>query len=255
MVRNRRRPLMALVATAMLCGRGVGAQPGEGEGWGSVVAEVNGVQITREALAHQLVDSFGRQALVSMIEQVVVSLEAKSQGIRVTPEEARAAAAGEAEGRIGRRAKTLGMTTEQYGKALEAGGRSLDDLRDAARTSLERVMLAELLARKLLRRSVTITDEQMRQRYDLEYGPKVRVRHIEVATRADAREALRELRAGASLDALARKMTLDTASRSHGFEIRPAPSPKSRIGRRALSLRPGERAVVIVRRAVASMVA
>jgi len=231
---------MALVAAGQ-----TGAEDGPGQAsWESPAAEVNGKVVTRGDVGRYLLKAFGREWLRTMLAREAVRLEAAAQGEACAPGEARARAEREFDAHIFRRAKDRNVTVDEYVQALAAQGRDVRQAREEFIQDSMSILETEALAEKLLRKDVTVSEEELKAAYEENYGPILRVRHIQLATLAEAMEVFGALEKGAGFAALAEERSLDKGSRKNGFELTPPPSSSSEIGRRARSLTPGKRAVV-----------
>ena len=211
----------------------------------AVVAKVGERELTREELAAVAVSLVRRQALEALISHEVVRQEAKRQGVTATREEIDAYT----EKRIGEelqamarrlRLKDVAALGEHLGKSAVG----LAEVRRSAEATIRPFGGPELLARKLLRRTIEISDGELRAGFEREYGPKARIRQIVVRTRVEAENVIRKLKMGLAFDRLAKEVSLDRVSRPRGGELPPIPL-SSRLGESAFRLNPGEISDVI----------
>ena len=238
--------IAALALLAALAGKPGTAQaaPRDQAEWDSPVAVVNGEAITRADLAYFLLAVQGDDWLRAAALRKAVSQEAEERGLEITPDEIEQHVSTSVEARLQSLAKTYGMSPEEHAQALRMAGQDVDAIRASLRAVVERTAEAEMLAESLMRSDIVVTEDDVRRAFEEEYGPKVRVRHIELASIGDAMEVSQALERGAGFDRLAEDRTLDRPSRQRNFEMLPSPSPTSAIGRRAASLEPGRRAIV-----------
>ena len=205
-----------------------------------VVASVNGVQLKRDQLAALAIGMYGRQVLESLISQEVVRQEANRQGISVAHEEVEAYVKMRVEEQINNMAKRMRCKDmADLDKILRVRGLSVEELRADAETSLRRFVGPELLARKLVRQTIKVTDADVHAEFDSRHGPKAKVLQIVVQTRPEAKEVIEKLSMGADFAKLARELSVDRVSRRVGGEIPPLPR-NSALGQVAFRLKPGQ---------------
>ena len=66
-----------------------------------------------------------------------------------------------------------------------------------------------------------ISEDNLKEAFSIEYGEKVRVRHIQVANLREAAEARRRIDGGEAFEKVARELSRNNVSRQIGGEIRP----------------------------------
>jgi len=205
-----------------------------------IVAEVNGVRLTREQLGGLTVSLYGRSAMNALIAGELVRQEARKRGVSVTREELEAYAAELA-------AKELDFLARKSGfdsfAQLEASGREppgeLAKMRVSAERRIRALAGVELLTRKLVRRTISITPEEVRKAYERQYGPRAEILQIVLDTREEALAARRKLQLGADFAKLAREISTDHISGASDGKMPPVPRA-SELGQVAFSLAPGE---------------
>ena len=74
----------------------------------------------------------------------------------------------------------------------------------------------ELLAKKVMEKTITITEEELQKTYDQVYGEKIEASQIVFKTRREAEEALKKLKSGADFATLAKNESIDRASAIRG---------------------------------------
>lgn len=67
---------------------------------------------------------------------------------------------------------------------------------------------AEILAEKIIKQTIKITDEELHEAYEEELGEKILARQIVFRTLKDAEETLERIRTGADFEALAKRSLL-----------------------------------------------
>jgi parvulin-like peptidyl-prolyl isomerase len=146
-----------------------GAQQGPPSSDGSldknVVAEVNGVLITRQQLAEELIARKGRSQLDALVKRTLIEQAAQKRGISVTDKEVQA---------------------EVLQQMRAAAASNLADFEQSMlrpmKTNLlewrEDVVRPQLLIRKMAEAQLNVTDEDLRREFACHYGPKVVCRII-----------------------------------------------------------------------------
>jgi len=205
----------------------------------AVVAEVNGVRLTREQLGALAVNLYGRSTMNALIAGELVRQEARKKGVSVTRDEIKTYAKELA-------AKELDFLARQSGfdnfAQLEASGREppeeLAKLRQSAERRIRPLAGPELLTRKLVRRTITIIPEEVRTAYERRYGPRAEILQIVLDSREDALAAERQSKLGADFAKLAREISTDRISGASGGKMPPIPRA-SELGQVAFGLTPG----------------
>ena len=175
----------------------------------SVVAEVNGVKITKEELALECLKMHGREAVEEMIGLALVMQECKRLNITVTDEEAKE--------EIKRFASRFNVPVEQWIEVVKKE-KGLSYEQYAAQMK-QRVGL-----KKIAGQSVQVTNEEINRKLDSMYGPGVLVRQIVLFDKAKAEVVLRELQANPTKEnfiSLAKQRSDDEISASAGGLIPP----------------------------------
>jgi len=205
-----------------------------------VVAAVNDKELTREELADLTINLYGQVVLEQLIQQEVVRQEAEKQGVTATPEEISAFTKERVELEIRDLARRLGLKeTDDAETQLEKLGTSVEQLSESARKRLEPHVWYEIVSRKLLRREIEITEQDLREEFKARFGAKVRVRQVVLASREEAEKVLNKLRMGAEFDKIAQELSIDRITRSRGGEM-PALPVGSEVGQAVAALKPGE---------------
>jgi len=205
-----------------------------------IVAEVNGVQLRREQLAALAVGLHGRESLESLITQELVRQEARKRGVVVTEEEIASYTMERAEQELLRMIRKLGFKdAEDFKVQSKAGDKLLAELQQEAAKSIRPFVGPELLARKLVRQRINVSDDAVRAAYSRRYGPRVEVLQIVLNTRKEAEQVLAKLKLGAEFAQVAREMSRDSVSAPEGGKIPPLPLA-GKLGAATEGLKPGE---------------
>lgn len=173
-----------------------------------VMAVVNGQDIRREALAAACADRFGEEVLESLVNKRLILHHCRNRGIEVTDQEINA--------EVDRMAKRFKIGREQWLAMLERE-------RGINEQQYKRDILWPTLAlRKLAADQLTVSDQQLREAYESQFGEAVKARLIVVPDREQAEQLHRQL-----LDRpedfarLAMKYSQDINSASIGGLIQP----------------------------------
>ncbi|TCZ78806.1 hypothetical protein E0485_06940 [Paenibacillus albiflavus] len=170
-----------------------------------VVATVNGDKITRQELNEYMTSKAGEQVLSNMINERLIDQEAKKAGITVTDAAVDAEVA----------KMTESYSQDQLDYNLAQAGMTMSDLKTQLRT--------ELKIRGILEPTITITDDDMKQRYDEDKDyyktpEQVKASHILVDKQEDAEAILKDLKGGADFATLAKEKSKD-GSASQGGDL------------------------------------
>lgn len=166
-----------------------------------VIARVNGQPVSEQEWVDTCKRVAGPSILQVMINHVVVRQAAQALGIAVSDEEAEAeylkavSSAGGFEGLMAN---------------LAESGEALQDYKTRLRTNT--------LLRKLIEKSVVVTDDELRKVYLERYGRKAEVQVIVTQTQPDADSIVNRCRKGADFGTLASQESVDEfTGRNHGF--------------------------------------
>ncbi|MDG3003413.1 peptidylprolyl isomerase [Paludisphaera mucosa] len=167
------------------------------------IAIVNDQVISRQQLADECVARKGKEILETLINRSLIEQALKAQKKEVTAAE------------IDQEIDTVAV---RFGIGREAWLRTLDKERGISPFQYARDVIYPALAmRKLCEGRVQVTDEDLKQAFDAQYGDKLRCRLIMVDKLAKAQdiwEALRKNPGG--FEKMAQEQSMDLASRSLG---------------------------------------
>ena len=206
----------------------------------NVVAIVNGQKITKQELYNLLTATYGEDALDVLIRRTLIYQTAEKAGITATSAEVESELKKlintEIEGLM--RAYRI-KDKADLDKELAKVDSNLAQLEEKLSKKMRRQAEIELLAKKVMEKTITITEEELQKTYDLVYGEKIEASQIVFKTRREAEEALKKLKSGADFATLAKNESIDRASAIRGGKMQPF-SPKDGIGAQVAHLKVGE---------------
>ncbi len=173
-----------------------------------VMAVVNGQDIRREALAAACVDRYGEETLEGLVNKRLILHHCKNRQIEVTEQEI--------EAEVDRMAARFKIGRAQWLDMLERerGVNAQQYKRD--------ILWPTLALRKLAAKDLVVTDQQLQEAYEAQFGPAMKCRLIVVADRAQAEGLRRQLVDNpADFARLAMQNSQDVNSASIGGLIQP----------------------------------
>lgn len=199
-----------------------------------VMAIVNGQDINRRDLENACAERFGEDVLESMINKRLILHHCQKRGITVTK--------AEVEAELVRIAKRFKLDREHYLELLtnERGITEAEYKRD--------ILWPTIALRKLASNELAVTDEELRQEYESQYGPSVQARIIVLDDAARAQQVQQQLSTNPDDFArVAMSESIDVNSRSIGGLIQPIRPHvgDEAIERAAFSLEPGQISAVV----------
>ncbi|TWU54050.1 Foldase protein PrsA precursor [Candidatus Brocadiaceae bacterium B188] len=206
----------------------------------NIVAVVNGQKIPKQELYTLLIDTYGEDALDVLIRRTLILQAAEKEGIKITDTEIEQ----KLEALINNEIEGLLRTYQikdraDLEKELAKVGSSLENVKKKMSTRMRKQAEVELLAERLMEKTITVTDEDLQKAYDLQYGEKIEASQIVFRTRREAKDALKKLQAGADFATLAKNESVDRISAARGGKMQPF-SPKDGIGADVAHLKVGE---------------
>jgi len=208
-----------------------------------VVAVINGEEISRDTLANVLININGAEGLERIIRRTLVKQEANKRNLTITGEEIAERVELHINAQIQQQMKQGGLKDEQdLKRELEKAGMTLEKYRTniAKMFKLTNGQIeAELLAEKIIRETVKITNEELHEAFEEQLGEKILARQIVFRSNRDAEKALERLKSGANFESLAKKESIDRNSASRGGRMRPF-GPEGVMGKAVASLKNGE---------------
>lgn len=174
----------------------------------SVMAVVNGQDISRDALGTACVERFGKDVLEGIVNKRLIMHHCRNRNIEVTDQEVDA--------EIDHMAKRFKIGREQWVQMLERerGINAEQYKRD--------ILWPTLALRKCAAKDLDVTDAQLNERYEAQYGPAVKCRLIVVGDRKLAEQLHRQLTdRPEDFARLAMQNSVDVNSASIGGLIQP----------------------------------
>ena len=213
-----------------------------------VVAVINGEEISRDTLANVLININGAEGLERIIRRTLVKQEANKRNLTITGEEIAERVELHINAQIQQQMKQGGLKDEQdLKRELEKAGMTLEKYRTniAKMFKLTNGQIeAELLAEKIIRETVKITNEELHEAFEEQLGEKILARQIVFRSIRDAEKALERLKSGANFESLAKKESIDRNSASRGGRMRPF-GPEGVMGKAVASLKNGELSEIV----------
>ncbi len=172
------------------------------------LATVNGEAITRQEVSQQCMRRFGKEVLESIVNKMMVFNECKRQGIVITEQDVN--------DDIVKSAKAFGMSGERYVKLICSRRNITED-----RLKNE-IVWNELALRRLAESQIKVSPEELNERMEFEFGPKVQVREISVGSQEKAEQILQAVQNDpASFERLAKQHSVNPNSAAMGGLLPP----------------------------------
>jgi len=195
----------------------------------SVLAVVNGEQVTRQQLAQECVRRYGAEVLETMVNKQLILSACQQRGITIPP--------AEIEAEINRRAEEFGLSIDRWLQMLH------EERQITPQQYSRDIVWPALALRKLAANQTQVTQAEIEKVLDSELGPRVQVRLISLATQEQAEEVrARAVESPDLFQKLARDYSQDKNSASIGGLIMPIRRHLGNpvVERAAFSLREGE---------------
>ncbi|HEX8324675.1 MAG TPA: peptidylprolyl isomerase [Tepidisphaeraceae bacterium] len=207
-----------------------------------VIAVIGTTQIKRSALVTPLMEAYGFNLLMLIVQRDMARDACAQQGIVVSPSDVK----WEHDWTINQMFPTL-APTEDRDKILEQF-LAQPKPRDQTTTRAEFDVIIDTNAhlRKLVEPSISrgVNDELLQQQFDEAYGSQVKVRHIVVANPQEATDVRRRLDGGEDFATVARQISRDPQTKRLGGELAPFGLNNTRLPenfkRVAFAMKPGE---------------
>jgi parvulin-like peptidyl-prolyl isomerase len=173
-----------------------------------VMAVVNGEQITTTQLGHECMRRYGEEVLDSLVNRQLIAQACAQQGIRISESDI--------DYEINATAKKFGLTVENWiGLLKEERGVSIEQYR-------QEIIWPTIALRRLASSRTEVSEEEIKQAIETEYGPRVKVRVICTSKDKSAREALAAAKANpGEFSELSKKYSEDPNIASVGGMIPP----------------------------------
>ncbi|MEK6636218.1 MAG: peptidylprolyl isomerase [Planctomycetota bacterium] len=206
----------------------------------NIVAIVNGQKVPRQELYELLVDTYGDDALDVLIRRTLIYQAAAKEGISATNSELNQKLKILINGEIDGLMRTYRIKDRaDLEKELTKIDSSIAQLEEKLSKKMRKQAEVEVLAEKVMTKTVTVTEEELKKVYDQEYGEKIEASQIVYNTRSDAEDTLKKLKSGADFATMAKNDSIDRVSAAKGGKMQPF-SPKDGIGTQVANLKVGE---------------
>lgn len=206
----------------------------------NIVAIVNGQKVTKQELYNILVDTYGDDALDVLIRRTLIYQAAAKEGVSAASSEVNQKLKTLVNGEIDGLMRTYRIKDKaDLEKELTKIDSSIAQVEEKLSKKMRRQAEVEVLAEKVMTKTVTVTEEDLKKVYDQEYGEKIEASQIVFQTRNDAEEALKKIKSGADFITVAKNESIDRVSAAKGGKMQPF-SPKDGIGTQVASLKVGE---------------
>lgn len=206
----------------------------------NIVAIVNGRKIAKQELYNLLIDTYGEDALDVLIRRTLIYQMAEKEGVKATSTEVEQKLKAFVDSEMDGLMRTYRIKDKaDLEKELAKAGSSLTQVEEKMFKKMKRQAEVELLAEKLMTKTIVITDEELQKAYDQEYGEKIEAGQIVFRTRREAEDALKKLQSGADFATLAKNESIDRVSAARGGKMQSF-SPKNGIGLEVAHLKKGE---------------
>ncbi len=213
-----------------------------------VVAVVNGQELSRNELADLLVGMYGREGVDRLIRRTLIKQEAKRLNIKVNKDETAERKELIVKGETQRQMKKNGLKDEEdLKRELEKAGATIEQYQKSIIKKYESAIGevgTMLLAEKIIKKTINITDEELNEAYEEQFGERIIARQIVLRMKRDAEKMLKRIKTGADFEALAKKESIDRASASRGGRMRPF-GPHGILGKATAKLKKGEISEII----------
>ena len=167
-----------------------------------------GVTIDREELATPLIETYGLNLLMLRIQLVVARHDAEAAKVSVTPEDV-----------ANERATTIknlfsNAEPKDYAQLLP----QFLQQQNMSMAQFDIVVETNAILRKIAQPLCAgkVSDANIKQAFDLQYGAKVQIRDIKVSRLLDAQKAKDLLAQGVSFEKVAKEMSIDPQTRDLG---------------------------------------
>ncbi len=197
---------------------------------GKILAKVNNESITYDVVASYSVERHGAEILDNLINRLIIQQECDRQGVTVKQ--------GEVE-------QEVAETAEKFNLPLDTWYQMLASERGLTKDQYHKDIIWPMIAlKKLAGKSIQVTEKEMQEGFERDYGPRVKARMIIVEGNIrQATEVWNKCEAApGEFDRIAREHSTDPNSRPLGGVIPPirkhGGSPT--VEAEAFKLRPGE---------------
>lgn len=172
------------------------------------LAIVNGQEVSRNQVAQECMRRFGKEVTEDIVNKILVLQQCQRSGVVITEKDVN--------NDIIAKAKKFGLSAERYIETIcSRRNLSLDRLKND-------IIWHELALRKLAGQNTNVSPQEINERMDTEFGPRVQVRQIVVDSVAQANQIRAQAVANPeSFERLAKTMSIDLNSKSIGGLLPP----------------------------------
>lgn len=194
-----------------------------------VLAVVNEKEITRQQVANECLRRFGEEAIEDIVSKYLITKELEQNNIVITEKDVNDGIAAEA--------KTYGLSAERWIEAISSERNlTIDQIRND-------YIWRKLALRALAFNQIEVTDAEIQEQLEFEFGPRVQVRQIVVDTKAEIDQIMATLKtAPEEFERLAKRYSVDANSASMGGLLPPVRqnSGFAEFEKVAFALEPGQ---------------
>lgn len=193
------------------------------------LAVVNGHPITRQQVATECLRRFGADVLEDIVNKYLVSVECQKNGINITE--------GDINNEIAAEAKKLGWSAERWLEVISTNRElTVDQIKND-------YVWNKLALRSLVANNIQVSQAELDEQMEFEFGAKVQVRQIVIDTADEANQIMSAAKENpADFERLAKQYSVDTNSASIGGLLPPVRrnSGLPQFETVAFSLQPGQ---------------
>ncbi len=193
------------------------------------LAVVNGQPVTRQQVAHECMSRFGEDVIEDIVNKVLVLEECRKKGIVISEQDI---------------ANDISAEAKQFGMSAERWLKLISSKRDMSVDRIKNDYIWNKLAlRRLVAGSIQVTQEELQERMEFEFGSKVQVRQIVLDTQDRALEILAAAKGNPeNFERLAKQHSIDPNSKAIGGLLPPVRrnSGLPEFEQVAFSLEPGQ---------------
>jgi foldase protein PrsA len=194
-----------------------------------VIATVQGDVITRKDLEPVLMEGYGLNALLVLVQLDLAEQEAARQHVAVTPDDLANERAITLDnlGRATEQIENSGQpTTQPQTLSAELENQLLDQWlaqQHVSRAEFDVILKVNAYLRKMaaLKVNANLTEDEIRRQFNVMYGEKVVVHYIVCNNMSEVADVRRDLAAGKSFEDVARLRSLDRRTAALGGELPP----------------------------------
>jgi len=140
----------------------------------NVVAIVDGESISRDHLGRECLRRYGKDVIEGVVNKQLIAYECQKRGVKITDKDI--------DEEVSRMASKFGLARDQYLKMLEQERNiKVDQYKNE-------IIWPMLALKQLAADQIQVTDQDLREAFESEYGPKVKARIIVASTKKKAEQ-------------------------------------------------------------------